>query len=284
MSGKRPGKRKAGRQPIHLNIQSAMAFHKKSTNNYQSKKHIIVGRNPVLEALRSGVNIDKILIFRGATGEAIQSIRSQARGLQIPVQGVPQEKLNHLTNTHHQGVIAFKSAVTYQDLQQVIDWIVGNGEVPQLLMLDGVTDVRNIGAIARSALCTGTQAIIIPDKGVGALGEDAVKSSAGALEQIHICRVSSLLKAVQELQLNGISIFTSEMKAPKQLYELDLTLPCCFVMGSEDSGVQSFISKAANDRYSIPMAADFDSLNVSVAAGITLYEALKQRLLAGKAK
>ncbi|GAB3367128.1 23S rRNA (guanosine(2251)-2'-O)-methyltransferase RlmB [Arachidicoccus ginsenosidivorans] len=255
-----------------------MAFQKKSTNNYQSKKNIIVGRNPVIEALKEGVNIDKILIFKNASGEAIQTIRNQAKKLSIPVQPVPQEKLYSLTNINHQGVIAFKSAVTYQDLQQVVDLIVGNGEVPQLLMLDGVTDVRNIGGIARSALCTGTQAIIIPDKGVGALGEDAVKSSAGALEQIHICRVSSLLNAVELLQLNGISIFTSEMNGEKKLYELDLTLPCCFVMGSEDNGVQSYISKAANDRYQIPMVGNFDSLNVSVAAGITLYEAMKQRM------
>jgi 23S rRNA (guanosine2251-2'-O)-methyltransferase len=259
-----------------------MAFQKKSTNNYQSKKNIIVGRNPVMEALKGGVNIDKILLFKNASGDVIQAIRTQAKKLNIPVQPVPQEKLNQLTNTNHQGVIAYKSAVIYQDLQQVIDLIVGNGEVPQLLMLDGVTDVRNIGAIARSALCTGTQAIIIPDKGVGALGEDAVKSSAGALEQIHICRVSSLLKTVEDLQLNGISIFTSAMNAPKKLYELDLTLPCCFVMGSEDTGVQSYIAKAATDKYAIPMAGDFDSFNVSVAAGITLYEAMKQRLQQGK--
>ena len=255
-----------------------MAFYKKSTNSYQSKKNIIVGRNPVVEALKTGVNIDKILLFKNASGEVIQTIRQEAKKLNVPIQHVPQEKLHSLTNTNHQGVIAFKSAVTYQDLQSVIDLIVGNGEVPQLLMLDGVTDVRNIGAIARSALCTGTQAIIIPDKGVGALGEDAVKSSAGALEHIHICRVSSLLKAVEELQLNGISIFSSEMNAPKKLFELDLTLPCCFVMGSEENGVQSYISKAANEKYAIPMAGDFDSLNVSVAAGITLYEAMKQRM------
>ncbi|UAY54831.1 23S rRNA (guanosine(2251)-2'-O)-methyltransferase RlmB [Arachidicoccus terrestris] len=255
-----------------------MAFQKKSTNNYQSKKNIIVGRNPVMEALKSGINIDKILIFKNASGDVIQGIRSQAKKLNIPVQPVPQEKLYSLTNTNHQGVIAFKSAVTYQNLQQVIDHIVGNGDVPQFLMLDGITDVRNIGAIARSALCTGTHAIIIPDKGVGALGEDAVKSSAGALEKINICRVSSLLKAVEELQLNGIGIFTSEMDAPKKLFELDLTLPCCFVMGSEDNGVQPYISKAANEKYAIPMTGNFDSLNVSVAAGITLYEAMKQRM------
>lgn len=255
-----------------------MTFYKKSTNNYQSKKNIIVGRNPVAEALKTGENIDKILLFKNATGEVIHTIRQKAKELNIPVQHVPSEKLNALTNINHQGVIAFKSAVTYLELQQVVDWIVSQGEAPQLLMLDGITDVRNIGAIARSAVCTGTHAIIIADKGVAAFNEDAVKSSAGALEKIHICRVNSLIKAVEELQLNGIRIFTSEMDAVKKLFELDLKEPCCFVMGGEQYGVQSFISKVADDKYAIPMKGDFDSLNVSVAAGITLYEAMKQRM------
>ncbi|AYD47252.1 23S rRNA (guanosine(2251)-2'-O)-methyltransferase RlmB [Arachidicoccus soli] len=256
-----------------------MPFYKKQTNNYQPKKNIIAGRNPVAEALKAGDNIDKILLFKNATGEAINTIRHKANQLNIPVQYVPMEKLNGLTNIAHQGVIAFKSSVVYQDLQQIIDWINDKGETPLFLMLDGVTDVRNIGAIARSALCTGTHAIIIPDKGVGALNEDAVKSSAGALEQIQICRVNSLLKAVDELHLNGIKVFTSEMNAEKKLFELDFKDPCCIVMGGEENGVQSYISKAADAKFSIPMKGDFDSLNVSVAAGISLYEALKQRII-----
>lgn len=250
----------------------------KSTNNYQSKKNIIAGRNPLLEALRKGDNIDKILLFKNASGDVINDIRSHAKRLNIPVQYVPNEKLNQLTNINHQGVVAFKSSVVYQDLQQVIDWANDKGESILLLMLDGVTDVRNIGAIARTALCTGVHAIIIPDKGVGALNEDAVKSSAGALEQIQICRVNSLLKAVDDLHLNGIKIFTSEMNVAKKLYELDFTEPCCIVMGGEENGVQSYISKAADEKFSIPMKADFDSLNVSVATGMSLYEAMKQRL------
>jgi 23S rRNA (guanosine2251-2'-O)-methyltransferase len=145
--------------------------------------------------------------------------------------------------------------------------------------LDGVTDVRNIGAIARSAVCCGAHAIIIPDKGVGALNEDAVKSSAGALEHLNICRVTSLLKAVDDLHLNGIKVFTSEMQAKKKLYELDLTEPCCIIMGNEEKGVQSYMSKAADEHFSIPMKGEFDSLNVSVASGIILYEAMKQRII-----
>jgi len=168
--------------------------------------------------------------------------------------------------------------VQYQDLQSVIDWINDKGEAALLLMLDGVTDVRNIGAIARSAVCCGAHAIIIPDKGVGALNEDAVKSSAGALEKLNICRVNSLLKAVDDLHLNGIKVFTSEMHAKQKLFELNLTEPCCVIMGNEEKGVQSYLTKAADAHFSIPMKGEFDSLNVSVAAGMILYEAMKQRL------
>src|SRR6185369_7515410 len=155
----------------------------------------------------------------------------------VPLQYVPNEKLNSLTNVNHQGIVAFKSAVIYQDLQEVIDWVNASGENVLFMMLDGVTDVRNIGGIARSAVCCGAQAIIIPDKGVGALNEEAMKSSAGALEKINICRVNSLMKAVDELHLNGIKVFASEMTAKPLLHELNFKEPCCVVMGSEDKGV-----------------------------------------------
>ena len=245
---------------------------------FQSKKNIIAGRNPVTEALRQGNGVDKILLFKNASGDVVNEIRRLAKEQNVPVQYVPNEKLNSLTNINHQGVIAFRSSVQYRDLQQVIDWINNKGETALLLMLDGVTDVRNIGAIARSVVCCGAHAIIIPDKGVGALNEDAVKSSAGALEHLNICRVNSLLKAVDDLHLNGIKVFTSEMQAKKKLYELDLTEPCCIIMGNEEKGVQSYMSKAADEHFSIPMKGEFDSLNVSVASGIILYEAMKQRM------
>lgn len=244
---------------------------------FQSKKNIIAGRNPVTEALKSGQTIDKILMFKNASGDSVQEIRKIAKELNVPVQYVPIEKLNSLTNVQHQGVIAYKSTVVYQDMQQVIDWVNEKGETVLFVMLDGVTDVRNIGAIARSAVCCGAQAIIIPEKGVGALNEDAMKSSAGALERIHICRVNSLLKAVDDLHLNGIKVFTSEMKAAKKIFEIDLKEPCCVIMGNEEKGVQPYMSKAADEHFTIPMKGGFDSLNVSVAAGIILYEAMKQR-------
>ncbi len=247
------------------------------SKNYQSKKNIIVGRNPVVEALKQNLNIDKILLFKNASGDVIGEIRSLAAAQNITIQYVPNEKLNSLTNINHQGILAFRSAIQYQDLQKVIDFINDKGETALFIMLDGITDVRNIGAIARSAVCYGAHALIIPDKGVGAFNEDAVKSSAGALEQLNVCRVNSLLKAVDDLHLNGIKVFTSEMKAKQKLYELNLNEPCCVVMGGEEKGVQQYVLKAADAHFKIPMNGKFDSLNVSVAAGIILYEAMKQR-------
>jgi len=239
---------------------------------------LIIGRQPLIETIRSGRAVDKILLQRNTAGESIAEIRQLARENNIPVQVVPVEKLGSLTKANHQGVVAFAGLVQYMDLQQVIDHVVAAGSVPLFVMLDGVTDVRNIGAIARSALCCGAQALIIPDKGVGALNEEAMKSSAGALELIQVCRVPSLLKAVDTLHLNGIKVFTSEMKAEKKVFELPLAEPCCIVMGSEDKGVQPYIHKAADEFFTIPMSGDFDSFNVSVAAGIILYEAMKHRL------
>ncbi|MBS1948615.1 MAG: 23S rRNA (guanosine(2251)-2'-O)-methyltransferase RlmB [Bacteroidetes bacterium] len=243
-----------------------------------NKSTLIIGRQPLIEALTSGRAIDKILFQRNVSGESIGEIRKLAKENNIPIQQAPPEKFFSLTKANHQGVIAFAALIQYMNLQQVTDFILAQGKIPLFVMLDGVTDVRNIGAIARSALCCGAQAMIIPDKGVGALNEEAVKSSAGALEKIHVCRVNSLLKAVDTLHLNGIKVFTSEMNAAKNVFELDFSEPCCIIMGSEDKGVQHYLSKAADEHFKIPMAVGFDSLNVSVAAGIILYEAMKQRL------
>lgn len=241
-------------------------------------KGLIIGRQPLIEALRSGRTIDKILFQRNVSGEAIDEIKTLAKELNIPIQVVPGEKLGSMTRANHQGVLAFAGLVRYLDLQQVIDHVVAEGKTPLFVMLDGVTDVRNIGAIARSAVICGAQALIIPDKGTGALNEEAMKSSAGALELINVCRVGSLLKAVDTLHLNGIKVFTAEMKAPKRVFELPLAEPSCIVMGSEDKGVQPYIHKAADEFFTIPMAGEFDSFNVSVAAGIILYEAMKSRM------
>jgi 23S rRNA (guanosine2251-2'-O)-methyltransferase len=241
------------------------------------KNRLIIGRQPLVEAIAAGKTIDKILLQKNANGEISNQIRTLCKEHQIPMQFVPVEKLNSFTKANHQGVIAFTAIVNYLSLQQIIDFTVGNGETPLFLMLDGVTDVRNIGAIARTALCCGAQAIIIPDKGVGALNEEAMKSSAGALEHIHICRVTSLMKAIDELHLNGIKVFASEMTAEKKLYDLDLTEPCCMIMGGEEHGVYPAVMKICDELFHIPMVGKFESLNVSVATGMILYEAMKQR-------
>ena len=242
------------------------------------KSSIIIGRQPLIEAIESGRAIDKILFQRNISGESIGDIRKLAKEYNIPIQQVPPEKLHTLTRANHQGVIAFAALVAYMNLQQVIDEVVSKGEAPLFIMLDGVTDVRNIGAIARTLLCCGAQALIIPDKGVGALNEEALKSSAGALEKIHVCRVNSLMKTVDELHLNGIKVFASEMTADSNLHELEFKEPCAIIMGSEDNGVYPALMKICDQKFKIPMAGKFESLNVSVAAGMILYEAMRQRM------
>ena len=243
-----------------------------------TERKFVIDRQPLIEAFESGINIEKILIQKNAQGEGLSEIKNIARDKSIPIQLVPIEKLNGMSKANHQGVLAYISKVKYLELQEVIDFVVAKGQTPLFLMLDGVTDVRNIGAIGRSIHCCGAQALIIPDKGVGALNEEAFKSSAGALEHIHIVRVNSLLKAVDLLHLNGIQVFTSEMRADKNIHELDITIPSCIIMGDEGRGVQPYLAKAADYFFKIPMATNFDSFNVSVAAGIILYEAMKQRM------
>ena len=251
-------------------------FHKKRPPI--NKSTLIIGRQPIIEAIQSGRAIDKILFQRNVSGDAIGTIRELAREHNIPIQQVPPEKLQSFTKANHQGTIAIAALVQYMDLQQVIDHVTGNGETPLFVILDGITDVRNIGAIARSAVCCGAQAVIIPDKGVGALNEEAMKSSAGALEKINICRVNSLMKAVDTLHLNGIRVYATEMTAEKYVHQIDFREPSCIVMGSEDKGVFPPLMKICDEKIKIPMAT-FESLNVSVATGIVLYEAMRSRML-----
>lgn len=249
----------------------------KGNPSFKTKSTFIIGRQPVVEAINSGVQIERIFIQKNSVGDVIGEIRKVALLAKIPVNTVPVEKLNSLSRANHQGVIAIAGLVRYMDLQEVIDHVVGAGESPLFMMLDSITDVRNIGAIARTALCCGAQALIIPDKGVGALNEEAMKSSAGALNNIHVCRVESLLKAVDTLHLNGIEVYTSEMRADLTLADISFHSPVCVIMGSEDKGVQPFLRKAADKSFTIPMAGKFESFNVSVASGIILYEAFRQR-------
>jgi 23S rRNA (guanosine2251-2'-O)-methyltransferase len=238
---------------------------------------MVIGRQPVIEAIQAGKAIERIYMLRNATGDIIPQIKQLATQYNIPINLVPVEKLNGLTQANHQGCIAITGQVSYLDLQDVISHTIDQGQTPLFLILDGITDVRNIGAIARSAVCCGAQALIIPDKGIAALNEEAIKSSAGALEKISVCRVNSLLKAIDTLHLNGIKVVASEMEATPKLYDCDLKEPVAVIMGSEDKGVYPALLKAADTLFRIPMAGNFESFNVSVAAGIILYEAMKQR-------
>lgn len=233
----------------------------------------------MLDAIESGKALDRIYINSKINNDSIKQIKSLASQNNIPINYVPVEKLNSFNVEGHEGFIALISKILYQDLQQVISWVVEKGEIPLFLILDGITDIRNIGGIARTAFCTGVQAIIIPDKGVGALNEDAVLTSAGALEKIAVCRVNSLMKAVDELHLNGIKVLASEMTADKNVFDIDFKEPVAIIMGSEEKGIYPALMKACDEKFKIPMANDFESLNVSVATGMILYEALKQRLI-----
>lgn len=244
------------------------------------KSSLIVGKNAIKEAIASGQQLDRIYVQKNGYKDMQAEMRQLATQHAIPVNYVPVEKLNSFNAGEHDGCVALISKVQYQSLQEVISWVVEKGETPLFLMLDGVTDIRNIGGIARTAFCTGVQAIIIPDKGVGALNEDAVLTSAGALEKIAVCRVNSLLKAVDEMHLNGIKVLGSEMTANKSLSELDFTEPVCVIMGGEEKGIHPALMKACDEKFKIPMAGDFESLNVSVAAGMILYEGMMQRMKA----
>lgn len=242
------------------------------------KSSLIAGRIPVLEALQEGRQLDKIYLQNNLYGDVTEEIKKLAFKQNIPVNKVPAEKLNGFNIQGHEGIIAQLSKIRYQDLQDVISWVVDRGDTPLFLILDGITDIRNIGGIARTAFCCGVQAIIIPDKGVGALNEDAILTSAGALEQIAVCRVNSLMKAVDDLHLNGIKVLASEMTADKIVYDCDFREPCAIVMGGEEKGVFPGLMKICDETFKIPMKGGFESLNVSVATGMILYEVMKQRM------
>ena len=242
------------------------------------KNTLIIGRNAIIDAMQSGKQLERIYMQTTIHGEVVDEIKKLAEQKLVPINKVPVEKLNGFNISNHEGCVAVISKIQYQDLQDVISFIVEKGEAPLFLILDGITDIRNIGAIARSAFCFGVNAIIIPDKGVGALNEDAILTSAGALEKIPVCRVNSLMKTVDDLHMNGIKVFASEMTATKKLPELVLNEPCAIVMGGEEHGVYPALMKICDEQFQIPMTGDFESLNVSVATGIILYEAVRQRL------
>ena len=240
---------------------------------------LLIGRKPVMEALQQGTAIEKIFLLRSATGPEIVSIRQLAKDRNIPISQVPVEKLSNLTKAQHQGVVAWTSLLSYIDLQDAISHVVDQGQTPLFVLLDGVTDVRNVGAIARTALCCGAQGLILPTSSSASLTEDAIKTSAGALRNIMLCRIPSVPQAIDVLRLNGIQVLGTQMKGSVPVYEVDFSGPSCIVMGAEDTGISNDVKKRADAFIRIPMAGTFDSLNVSVATGMILYEALRQRLL-----
>lgn len=245
---------------------------------HRPKKNLLIaGMAAVTDAMKEGIQLERIYLQNTLSPDEVAALRKVAEECEVPVNKVPFEKIKSFNLEDHGGCIAIKSKIKYQNLQDVISFTVENGEAPLLLLLDGITDIRNIGAIARTAYCCGVHAIVIPEKGVGTLNEDAINTSAGALEHIKVCRVKSLLNAVSELHLNGIKVLGSEMKAAANIFEVDIKIPCAVIMGSEDKGIHPALYKACDEHFKIPMQNDFESFNVSVAAGIILYEAMKQR-------
>lgn len=246
-------------------------------HNRPKKNQLIVGRQSVLQAMKDGKPLSKIFLQSNIHGEVIDEIRALAHEQNVPISKVPVEKINNLNVYNHEGCVAQISKVQFLELQDVILQVVDQGKTPLILILDGITDIRNIGAIARSAKAFGVHAIVIPSKGIGAMNEDAVTTSAGALEEIPICRVHSLMQAVDVLHLNGINVFGSEMTANKLITECDFTIPSAIVLGGEEKGIYPALLNYCDSQFKIPMPGNFESLNVSVAAGVILYEVMRQR-------
>ncbi|MCT4590963.1 MAG: 23S rRNA (guanosine(2251)-2'-O)-methyltransferase RlmB [Carboxylicivirga sp.] len=243
----------------------------------EREQQMVFGIRAVQEAIVAGKEIEKVMIKKGLQGALFQSFLDVVREHNIPFQFVPMEKLNRLTRQNHQGVIAMISPVTYQDIEQLIPTFFEEGKEPFILVLDHITDVRNFGAIARTAECAGVDAIVIPDTGAAAITSDAIKTSAGALHTIPVCRVRSLISTVEFLQGSGLKIVAATEKGAVDYNHANYRGPITLVMGAEDRGVNPKILAAAEIKSKIPIMGEIDSLNVSVAAGILMYEILKKR-------
>jgi len=246
-------------------------------NKRRPEKEMIFGIRPVLEAIQAGKDIDKILLRRDMSNEISRELFAATKGLHIPVQFVPLEKLNKFTDKNHQGVIAFTSPVTYQRIEDIIPGIYEAGKTPFVVVLDGITDVRNFGAIARTCECAGVDAIVIPARGGVSITSDAVKTSAGALLSIPVCREINLLETLQFLSLSGIKLIAATEKGEKNYTEVDFNEPTAIILGSEDEGISTELLKLCHEKVQIPIFGKISSLNVSVAAGVLIYEVIRQR-------
>lgn len=237
---------------------------------------LIFGRHPVIDAINTGQSVDKIFLQQGTRGEFEKEVRQLSKLHDIPVRVIPKERMNKMTRKNHQGIIAYLSLIRYYKIEDVLPMIYEKGETPLLLILDGVTDVRNFGAIARSAVCCGVHAIIIPSKGTAQINAEAIKTSAGSIHSIPICRERSLVNTLEQLQNAGVQAFASALSATKSITTTDFTVPTAIIMGSEDQGVSgALLSKT--EHFIIPQSDQTNSFNVSVATGIILYEVMRQR-------
>ena len=240
--------------------------------------NVIYGHHPVMEAIRAGKAVDKVFFQQGIRGEMEKEIRHITKEFDIPMQVVPKEKLNKMVKGAHQGVVAWLALVSYMPIEEVVPWIFEQGETPLLVLLDSITDVRNFGAICRSAEVMGAHAVVVPQSGSALANEEAMKASAGALARIRLCRVRSLFSTVDFLKESGVQVVATALTdRSKSVDEVDFTLPTAILMGSEGDGVHPKFLKMADVVAKIPQITTFDSLNVSVAAGVVLYEAVRQR-------
>lgn len=240
-------------------------------------ENLIYGIRAVIETVQSGKDLEKVFIQKGLKGDLIDELKPLLRQNETPTSIVPVEKLNRFTRKNHQGVVAFVSPVQYFPLDQVIAQTFEKGEVPLFLILDGVTDVRNFGSIARTAECMGVHAILISTKGSAQINADAIKTSAGALNYIPVIREPNLWLAMQELKQSGLRLVACTEKTENSLDRIDFTGPCCLIMGSEDVGISPEILAASDERGKIPLTGEIASLNVGSACSMALYEISRQR-------
>lgn len=244
----------------------------------EKKMQYLFGMHPVLEAVRAGKKFDKVLLKQGLEGTQFRELMDLLKENEIAFQFVPGERLNRLTRGAHQGVIAYISQIEYVDIEQLVNNALARDENPLLVILDGVSDVRNLGAIARSLECAGGCGIIVPAKGGAAINADAVKASAGALMRMDTCKVSNLRVAAYYLKQSGFKLVAATEKTDNLMYQVDMTGPCAIVMGSEGKGISQSMLDLADEKAAIPMAGEITSLNVSVASAVLMYEAVRQRI------
>lgn len=241
------------------------------------QQEMIFGLRAIIEAIKSGRDFERVVIRYDLKGDLALELKALLKTTSIPVLKVPNDKLDNITQKNHQGAIGYASEVMYQDVESVLPMIYEEGRVPFIVILDGVTDVRNFGAIARSAECAGADAIIVPAKGSAAINADAIKTAAGALDNIPVCRTNNLRETIEYLKNSGLSVFAVSEKADDYYYSSDFTVPMAIVMGAEDVGIASHNLNACNSAVKIPVLGNIESLNVSVAAGVIMFEVVKQR-------